>query len=256
MKRYKHRILPVLGTAVLLMLTACGNGEAAPGQTAENIGEMTAETETFVTATAAPEITAPQELSNFLEESGLALRELSDLGCMQLVTVDTEGASANIELYVLEDGQWQACLSCADHVGRNGAVAEKREGDKATPKGLYPVGEAFYITDMPQTALDAFQITPDTYWVDDPASRFYNQRVEGAENKDWNSAEQMARYSKSYEYGFVIGYNTEGTPNAGSAIFFHVGDGPTAGCVAADREAVLQLLAVLDEAKGPYILIN
>ena len=156
--------------------------------------------------------------------------------------------------YTLE--QRQELLSCGGYVGKNGAVDEKREGDKSTPRGLYSIEQAFYFAEAPVTGLPTFQITKDTYWVDDPESKYYNKRVEGTENQDWTSAEHMYRYSKSYEYGFVVGYNVEAVPYAGSAIFFHVSDHPTAGCIATDREFVLQYLAVLDETKNPYILIN
>ena len=261
----KRKILCLFLLPVIL-LTACGQkqpvqteAESRPVQTS---AEMTAEaaepTAGSVQATTEPEVTAPEQLSAMLEANGLCLQDLEALGCRQLVTVDAEGTSAQIDLYVLADYQWQRqeTVSCSGYVGKNGTTAQKCEGDKATPKGLYPIAEAFYMAEAPQTGLPVFQITADTYWVDDPKSEFYNQRVEGTENKDWTSAEQMYRYSTSYEYGFVIGYNTEGTPNAGSAIFFHVGDHPTAGCIATGRAFVLEYLALLREEPEPYILID
>jgi L,D-peptidoglycan transpeptidase YkuD (ErfK/YbiS/YcfS/YnhG family) len=100
-----------------------------------------------------------------------------------------------------------------------------------------------------------FQITEGTYWVDDPGSRHYNRRAEGAESRDWDSAEHMIDHESGYKYGFVIEYNAERVPGAGSAIFFHIGANRTAGCIAAAEEDVLNYLAALDTAKNPYILI-
>ena len=241
--------------AAVLLLAACDmqlpEKSAAVPQSAE-LSEETAQTATEQL------ILAPEALTAMLDASGSNLQALSKCSCKQLITVQTTGAAAKIDLYVLSDGQWllQEDLSCEGFVGQNGAVKEKQEGDKSTPKGLFPVTQAFYINDVPQTGLPLFEITEDTYWIDDPSSVYYNTRVEGVENKDWNSAEHMRSYSASYEYGFVIGYNLASVPGAGSAIFFHVGSRPTAGCVATDRAFVLQYLAILDSAQSPYILIN
>jgi L,D-peptidoglycan transpeptidase YkuD (ErfK/YbiS/YcfS/YnhG family) len=103
--------------------------------------------------------------------------------------------------------------------------------------------------------LPAFAITGQTYWVDDPNSVYYNQRVEGTQNRDWRSAEHMIRHEELYGLGFVIGYNTRDiVPGAGSAIFFHRGDDYTAGCVAAEGADLLGLLAALET--DAHILID
>ena len=60
----------------------------------------------------------------------------------------------------------------------------------------------------------------------------------------------------AYRYGFVIGYNMPPVPGKGSAIFFHVGSTPTAGCIAASEDHVLALLGRLDAAGSPQILID
>ena len=79
--------------------------------------------------------------------------------------------------------------------------------------------------------------------------------MEGSQYQDWSSAEHMIDYS-SYEYGFVIGYNLDCVKGAGSAIFFHIGSGPTAGCVATSSDMVLSYLSKLSAQSHPYILIN
>ncbi len=239
-----------------LLLTACvGRKPALP---VETTGQPETLPEETTGQPAEPGVTAPETLTGLLAESGSDLQTLADLGCRQLITVEAQGTEAQINLYLLENDQWirQEDLSCRGYVGAAGTKAEKQEGDKATPQGLFPVTEGFYIGEAPETALPLFQITKDTYWVDDPKSQHYNKRIEGVENKDWASAEQMIQYGKAYEYGFVIGYNPEAVPYAGSAIFFHVGDRPTAGCVATDKFFVLQYLAVLSQAQKPYIFIS
>ena len=141
-------------------------------------------------------------------------------------------------------------------VGKNGVSRDAHEGANMTPFGLYSLGEAFYMKEKPETGLPSFEITPDTYWVDDPASAFYNLRREGTLEQDWNSAEHMIDFPYQYEYGFVIKYNMDPiVPGKGSAIFFHINDKCTAGCVAVSREECLAYLKALQQEKHPHILM-
>jgi L,D-peptidoglycan transpeptidase YkuD (ErfK/YbiS/YcfS/YnhG family) len=203
------------------------------------------------------ELTAPDELVNTLAANGNTLNDLSANGCSQIVTVNTNGSSAEINFYTFDGNKWTVdeSMKCQGFVGSNGATYDMHEGGYASPKGLFTVGDAFYIYQKPDTGLNTFEITNDTYWVDDPSSAHYNQRMEGTSEKDWNSAEHMIDYASSYEYGFVINYNLQATPGAGSAIFFHVSSNPTAGCVGTDRTMVLKYLAALQASKNPHIII-
>lgn len=204
-----------------------------------------------------PAIQAPEDMINLLSQNENTIDNLSDVGCKQLITVSSDGSNAHIEFYELNDNKWELDkgLSCEGFVGANGVTSNMHEGGYASPRGLYPVSDAFYIFNKPETGLNVFEVTNDTYWVDDPDSKYYNKRVEGTSDKDWNSAEHMIDYSTSYEYGFVIDYNPEAIYNAGSAIFFHVSYSSTAGCVGTDKDMVLNYLAKLDSSKIPYILI-
>ena len=217
--------------------------------------EPTSETQAQ-TPTEAPQATQPEELANLLAKNNTSFEQLEEYGCTQLVTVLSKGITAKIRFYSCADGLWTEVpqMSCDGMVGRSGVYAQKREGDGCTPSGLYRIGSGFYIDQIPQTGLDLFRITQDTYWVDDPASSFYNKRVEGTENKDWNSAEHMISYDV-YRYGFVVDYNVACEPYAGSAIFFHISRSPTAGCIGTREDMVLSYLAKLDKNQNPYILI-
>ena len=200
---------------------------------------------------------APEELVNKLKMTGSSAQTLSDCGCRQLVTVTSAGSTATIDFYTLENNEWKKddSMTCSGFVGENGVTEDMYEGARATPKGLFTVGEAFYMDEKPATGLQTFQITENTYWVDDPDSKYYNQRVEGTQDKDWDSAEHLIEITPFYRYGFVIGYNTACEPYKGSAIFFHVKTVPTLGCVATQEENVLQYLKKLDASQNPYILI-
>lgn len=261
----------ICGAIVLIALLPRGAQQTAeptavPFETAPTVSETmppetaappATEPETEAPTEPAPVISAPDLLIDLLAQNGNTPEGLAALGCRQLVTVSSSGSSAQIRFFRLSDNVWteDESLSCPGWVGQNGVTADMHEGGYATPFGLYPVGEAFYIYSPPVTGLPTFEITQDTYWVDDPDSQYYNMRVEGTALKDWNSAEHMIDYTTAYEYGFVIQYNTEGVYNAGSAIFFHVSYNPTAGCVGTDRESALRYLAALSLSEDPYILI-
>ena len=199
----------------------------------------------------------PDDMKNLLSQNGNTVGDLSAVNCSQLITVDSNGATAKINFYRLQNNQWifDNDMSCSGFVGAKGVTQDMQEGRKASPKGLYSIGDAFYINNAPATGLTSFKITKDTYWVDDPNSAYYNKRVEGTQNKDWNSAERMIEHPAEYEYGCVINYNTNAVYNAGSAIFFHVSNKPTAGCIGTSKEFVLKYLSKLNSSSNPYILI-
>jgi L,D-peptidoglycan transpeptidase YkuD (ErfK/YbiS/YcfS/YnhG family) len=133
--------------------------------------------------------------------------------------------------------------------GRGGVRPDKREGDGATPEGIYPLVSAYYRPDRiaaPATGLALTALCPEHGWVDDPADILYNCPVSlpcGA------SHERMWREDGLYDLVVVIGYNTDPpVPGLGSAIFLHVAGpdfAPTEGCVAVERDVLAELLALL-----------
>lgn len=201
-----------------------------------------------------------KDLISYLESAGYTVDDLKTRNCSQIITVNSSGSNAVIRFFYLnENNVWTIdnSITADGFVGRNGVSKENYEGTGMTPFGLYEVGEAFYIDLIPTTSLDLFRVTSDTYWVDDPDSVFYNKKVEGTAQKDWNSAEHMIDYYASYHYGFVIEYNTHDTvPGKGSAFFFHVSSRPTAGCVGLSETMVLRYLSILDKNLNPFILMQ
>ena len=81
--------------------------------------------------------------------------------------------SAPSGLVVSADGRaaWRGrTLRCA--LGRGGIRADKREGDGATPTGVYRLLRVLYRHDRraaPATALPAAPLAPADGWCDDPA---------------------------------------------------------------------------------------
>lgn len=258
-----------IAAAILLAAVAVGIGvwryrPAKVPPIEDTLAASLASTTTIASTTAtAPNTTQavapmPSALDALLQTQGLSADELTAADCTQLVTVDSRGEHVTICFYEYSARGWREReeLRCGGYVGINGVEADRKEGSGTTPAGLYGIGEAFYIGTPPATALPAFAVTTDTYWVDDPYSAYYNHRVEGTAAKDWTSAEHMIDYPDNYRYGFVVEYNTAGTFGLGSAIFFHVGDNATVGCIATSEAMVLNYLAVLDPACNPHIFIG
>ncbi|MBS0527768.1 MAG: L,D-transpeptidase family protein [Proteobacteria bacterium] len=131
-------------------------------------------------------------------------------------------------------------------LGRGGIKANKREGDGGTPSGTFSPVRLWWRADRhprPRTFLPVRPITPTDAWCEDPADRHYNQaiRLERGENGD-----RLTRADHLYDFIIEIDHNTRPrVAGRGSAVFLHLARdnfGPTAGCVAMTRPAMLRLL--------------
>lgn len=131
--------------------------------------------------------------------------------------------------------------------GHGGVRSDKREGDGASPEGIFPLVAAYYRPDRvapPAAGLRLTPLCPEHGWVDDPDDKLYNRPVRlpcAARH------EQLWREDGLYDLVVVIGYNTDPpVPGLGSAIFLHVARpdfAPTEGCIAVAREVLAGLLA-------------
>lgn len=197
----------------------------------------------------------PPLLSRLLEQQNLTF---DDLSFDQLVLVAADGTSCALYAYDRgADGAWVKAFSANGHVGRKGVSANKREGDECTPAGLYALGFAFGHDENPNSDYPFRAIRSDSYWVDDPDSRFYNQWVDGTQDKDWTSAEALGRIRTDYALAVAVEYNygSSAVPGRGSAIFLHVGSKPTSGCISMPKSDLTALIRWLNADADPHILI-
>jgi L,D-peptidoglycan transpeptidase YkuD (ErfK/YbiS/YcfS/YnhG family) len=141
------------------------------------------------------------------------------------------------------DGVFARCA-----LGKGGVkpAADKREGDGATPLGVWPIRRLLYRPDRgppPTTALPTAPIGPGDGWCDDPADPAYNRPVALPYPA---SAEAMWREDGVYDLVAVLAHNDDPPrPGMGSAIFLHLARDdwrPTEGCVALARADMLKLL--------------
>ena len=157
---------------------------------------------------------------------------------------------AVVQSYEKTGDAWTLRFATEGFFGKNGVKRDKREGDGATPFGVYTFARAFGTADDPGARLSYTKITDHDVWVDDPKSRYYNQWMsKNAHDADWKSAEQLIKYPKPYKYALAINYNVNpAVPGKGSAIFLHCSTGnPTAGCISVPEAAMIFFLAFIDE---------
>lgn len=240
-------------TAVTTIQTTSAEN-TAPDTTALHTSEITASTE-GVTSPSVPEENDEQ----FEEIIGKAGYSTEDFSFNQLITVESSGATAQLNTFEKIDGVWVKTPVLDDvfgYVGSWGVSKDANEYANYTPAGLFSLGTAFGICDDPGTKLDYFKVTEESYWVDDANSDYYNQHIEGTEQKDWESAEHLIEYEGYYDYCVFIEYNTNPVvAGKGSAFFLHVGNEATAGCVAISESDMINTLCWLSKEENPHILI-
>ena len=143
-------------------------------------------------------------------------------------------------------------------LGRSGRRAAKREGDGASPVGLYTFQRVLYRADRvrrPSTGLPVSAIGPRDGWCDAAGDRNYNRAVRLPYPA---STEQMWREDAIYDIVVVISHNQRPRMRgAGSAVFVHLaraGYLPTQGCVALGERDLRRVLARLRQGARVRIL--
>ena len=135
-------------------------------------------------------------------------------------------------------------------LGRSGILANKREGDGATPRGSFHPLRLWWRADRsaaPRTHLPLRRIRPDDAWSEDPHDHRYNRPIK---RKADERGDRLARKDHLYDVIVEIDHNTRPRiAGRGSAVFIHLarpGFAPTAGCVALDGKRLRWLVGRLN----------
>jgi L,D-peptidoglycan transpeptidase YkuD (ErfK/YbiS/YcfS/YnhG family) len=157
-------------------------------------------------------------------------------------------------------GTWQA------ETGRGHLLATRREGDGATPVGVFPVGSTVYGNyPEPGGLNDRYhRLVCGDWWDEDKYSSRYNRFVHvpcGTTPAFAASSEALWTDYSVYAYLAVIDFNVDptvaGADAPGSGIFLHVWEnGPTHGCVALPLPDLVKVLRWLNPADHPVIEIG
>jgi L,D-peptidoglycan transpeptidase YkuD (ErfK/YbiS/YcfS/YnhG family) len=198
--------------------------------------------------------------------ASLANRLASTEDAAQLITVVTarpSSTSGSLRLWRKTAGCWAPVAGpWAAWVGEHGVSAKKHEGDRTTPAGAFPFLPTMYgIQPNPGVHYRYHRIVCGDWWVENPASRFYNRFRHVACGSDppfRTTSEDMSRSPTAYRHLAVIAYNRDPIVRGrGSGIFLHVSTGrPTLGCVSLPLPRLLRTLRWLRPASKPLIVIG
>ncbi len=140
-------------------------------------------------------------------------------------------------------------LKCC--IGKSGITSSKKEGDLATPKGLFKLGLLYYRNDRNKKIkckLPKKIINRKMGWCNDSRSKKYNKEIRFPFNYN---AEKLYRKDRNYDLIINIKYNHKPViKNKGSAIFLHITNDkykPTAGCIALTKKDFLKILPTINK---------
>lgn len=134
----------------------------------------------------------------------------------------------------------------------------KKEGDGKAPAGIFKLNQAFGYA--PFNINYPYEVYKETdHCVDDVNSKFYNKIVDSTKvTVDYESFEHMKFSKDYYKYGIVVNHNhvdEEGAKKgAGSCIFIHIKDIPTAGCTVMSEREIQEVLRWLDPKAEPLLV--
>ena len=139
-------------------------------------------------------------------------------------------------------------LKCS--IGKSGLTNFKKEGDLATPKGLFKLGLLYYRKDRIKSLKCKIKkkvIKKSMGWCNDSRSKKYNREVYFPFKY---SAEKLYRRDRIYDIFINIKYNHSPIiKKKGSAIFLHLSNKkykPTSGCVAILKKDFLKILPLIN----------
>ena len=135
-------------------------------------------------------------------------------------------------------------LKCS--IGKSGVTASKKEGDLASPKGIFKLGLLYYRKDRIKSLKCKIRkriIKKNMGWCNDSRSKKYNQQIYFPFK---SRAEKLCRKNKIYDIFINIKYNHFPiVKGKGSAIFLHLTNinyKPTSGCIAIVKKDLLKIL--------------
>ena len=140
-------------------------------------------------------------------------------------------------------------LKCC--IGKSGITTSKKEGDLASPKGIFKLGLLYYRKDRIKLLKYKIRkkiIKKSMGWCNDSRSKKYNQEINFPFK---HRAEQLYRKDNIYNIFINIKYNYRPSiKKKGSAIFLHLAKTnykPTSGCIAIAKKDFLNILPLINK---------
>ena len=147
-------------------------------------------------------------------------------------------------------------LKCS--IGKSGIINSKKEGDLATPRGVFKLGFLYYRKDRNKSLKSKLKkriIRKNMGWCNDSKCKKYNQEIYLPSRY---GTEKLYRKDKIYDILINIKYNHSPIiKEKGSAIFLHLTNTkykPTKGCIAILKKDFLKILPSIN--RNTKISIN
>jgi hypothetical protein len=216
-------------------------------------------------------------------EGGPAAVALPVRQVVMVLVPDWEATTGRVRRFARDAmGHWRAVGPSAEVVvGRGGSGwgrgihpdapeaalpgPQKREGDGRSPAGIFALGPAFGSRPTLETGLEYLPLERGHWCIDVADSPHYNQIVHeedvgqtGIAGSSEPMRRDLHRGDDQYRVGCVIGHNPEHVANLGSCIFAHPwidATTPTAGCVGMAEPTLVTMLAWLDAAASPRLVL-
>ena len=175
-----------------------------------------------------------------------------DHGTLTIYTRDTDANGAVTS--------WNKAMDTEAMYGKNGLYKEV-EGDNKTPVGIFRMNTPFGI----QPKLEGFpenytQVDDRYYWNGDSDSPMYNHFVRSDIFTEFRkeSSEHIIDYGGYYNYCIDSGYNPDGIPRKGSAIFLHcsVNGQNTHGCIAIPEASMIEAMRLYREGLSWMVIYD
>lgn len=140
-------------------------------------------------------------------------------------------------------------LKCS--VGKSGITNDKKEGDFATPKGIFKLGLLYYREDrikIKRCKIKKKKINKEMGWCNDSRSKKYNKEIKFPFRYN---AEKLYKKNNSYDLFINIKYNSSPVlKEKGSCIFLHLKNKirtTTAGCIAISKKDFFKILPLIEK---------
>jgi len=203
-----------------------------------------------------------------LHASGVKAEPIKAKQIIAVTTKDWSSSSGTLQRYIKKADKWyRVGKSLQVKIGRNGlgwgiglhkipkdGSPIKREGDGKAPAGLFWLKQGFGYAAFPISY--PYKVYKETdHCVDDVNSKYYNQIVDSSKiERDYKSFEHMKFPKNFYKYGIVVDHNAKAKRGAGSCIFIHIKNIPTAGCTVMSEEEMKEILRWLEYDKHPLLI--
>ncbi|QDQ43139.1 L,D-peptidoglycan transpeptidase YkuD (ErfK/YbiS/YcfS/YnhG family) [Methylacidiphilum kamchatkense Kam1] len=142
---------------------------------------------------------------------------------------------------------------------------QKKEGDGKTPAGIFNLGLIMGVAkELPLGASWPLyhKKSPLDAWIEDPTLPHYNHLVtisEASSPPTWFEKQRLRIEDPHLEWMVFIEHNyPDAIPGMGSAVFLHERYGehtPTSGCVAMEKERLIELIRWISYDAKPKIVI-